>query len=488
MSNNKTILPKIQFESIFLSIKTLDTYTEVIRKLRQYFIDTRTVERKVIEAYSYLVEQQLGNNLPTASTLIKSLEKYEVSFTDKLMIDDSDVSQAVDIFIKNDKNRKAAKELSALPELVLDHGVSHPYVLEVFNTLLSNQGVDGTYVPVSDNFRELYLNQVEDGGYSFLCPDLDKRTGGMRKGRVCTILGGPGSMKTTTAVNICYNAMKSGANIAYLSLEESPMQLYSKLLARVSVDVGKQLSTKDITQNTLEDKDRDILLNEIEPYLRKEIKGNLYILGEQDLGTYELTTMEGKLKEADMRARQDSLAKDQEDDDHGIDIVVVDHIQLLKYAMGSGRDEFSVINTYVSFFRQQSLSFLHQKKEVLVILLSQANRDGVAYSQKHDGQFLMQHVAEASEIERSSEYIISTYTDGMVQTSKLLKMGALKLRGAPLPLATVNVFADGHYYQVGETEIPEQATYSADDIGIDTIESSSDELLNLDDLLGGFGQ
>ena len=68
---------------------------------------------------------------------------------------------------------------------------------------------------------------------------------------------------------------------------------------------------------------------------------------------------------------------------------------------------------YTSFFRQQSLSWLHEKRQISVILLSQANREGYAYAQKTDGQYLSQHVAEDSEVERASAYIISVYTDSM---------------------------------------------------------------------------
>lgn len=486
-TNTDTVLPKISLESLLLSIKTMGTYKDAMYKLKQYFTDTRVPERVILDAYSYLVEQQLDNNIPTHTTLSQALAKYEVNFKNKEVYQDADVLQSIDIFIKNDKNLKAALSFSDVPELIMNHGINHPTVMELCNQTLSNMEVEASYVPISTDFKELYNSQVEFNGYSFLCPDLDKRTGGMRAGRLCTILGGPGSMKTTIAVNICYNAMKEGANIAYLSLEESPMQLYSKLLSRVSVDVGKPLTVQDITQNKLEERDKEILFDSVEKHLADEVKGNMYIIGEQDLGSYDMSVIEGKMKEADMLAKTDSLKKDN-GEDHGIDIVVVDHIQLLKYAL-KGRDEFSVINTYVSFFRQQSLSFLHQKREVLVILLSQANRDGVTYSQKHDGQFLMQHVAEASEIERASEYIISTYTDAMVQVSKLLKMGALKLRGAALPLTTINVFADGQFYQVGETALPEQQEYGLSDVGIDsdplTQENSSD-VSNLDDLLGEF--
>ena len=127
---------------------------------------------------------------------------------------------------------------------------------------------------------------------------------------------------------------------------------------------------------------------------------------------------------------------------------------------------------YVSFFRRQALSFLNEKREVAVILLSQVNREGVTYAQRHDGRYQMQHIAEASELERSSTYVITVYADATTQLSKLLKIGAVKLRNAPLPMDTINVFADGEYYHVGISPTPTQKEYNISDI-----ESSSVNVL-----------
>ena len=129
-----------------------------------------------------------------------------------------------------------------------------------------------------------------------------------------------------------------------------------------------------------------------------------------------------------------------------------------------------------------SLSFLHQDKQISVILLSQCNREGIKYAQKHDGGYQMQHVAEASEIERSSTYVISTYTDTNNQISKILKVGVIKLRGAPLPLDTLNTYADGRYYCAGEKNSPPNAMdyESKDIIPNDELELNN----NLNDMLG----
>lgn len=335
------------------------------------------------------------------------------------------------------------------------------------------------FIPVNDKFIELYKNQAKETGISFLVPELDRLTGGIQKGTITTIVGGPGCMKTTLAVNICYNAIKEGKNVCYLTLEETPFQLYCKVMSRASVDINKHLICSDIVQNRLSEENKQIMFNEVYPYF-ENLPGLFYMVGENNFISMDTVEIEKLIKDIDKLMKSKSQEKTGKED-HGIDLLVVDHIQLLKY-VESTKDEYQLINNYVSFFRRMSLSFLHQDKQISVILLSQCNREGIKFAQKHDGGYQMQHVAEASEIERSSAYIISTYTDTINQMSKLIKIGTIKLRGAPLPLDTLNIYANGQYYQAGETNVPTQTEYSSTELGINI----DDEVLPepLDDMLG----
>lgn len=352
-------------------------------------------------------------------------------------------------------------EIEKLKAIVTFEGLGKSFQTQLNNIIDFLNTKQEQYVPINDIFKEEYNSKKFDKGLSFLVPELDKLTGGIQSGTICTIAGGPGSMKTTYAVNICYNAIRQGMNVCYLSLEETPLQLYSKLLSRASVDCTPLLMTSEITQGKLSDIDKEVLLEKVYPYLESQ-EGIFYILGEKDFYNYEQSEIESKLKEIDNLMKEKSKSK-QADEEHGIDILVIDHIQLLKYA-SSTKDEYRLINEYVSFFRRQSLSFLRTKKEIVVILLSQVNREGIAYAgnKNHYGEYLMQHVAEASEVERASSYIVSVYTDALVQITKQLKVGALKLRGSAIPNSTMTVYAEGRYYQVGDISVPEQMDYSAD--------------------------
>ena len=371
------------------------------------------------------------------------------------------------------------EEVNKLFDIVARYGTGDSFYRQLIRLLSFADNKDGVYKSVGDTFCEDY-QQIKPGeGISFLCPAIDERTGGISKGELCTILGASGSMKTTYSSNIAYNAVKKGKNVIFLSLEEQPFQLYCKWLSRASVDLGRNLSTQDIIQHKLNEKDTNRLLDEVEPYFRS-LEGNLYILGERDLWNYSLQTLEDKFREIDFIA--------QEQTGHGIDLLVVDHIQLLKYAAES-MDPTNTINMYVSFFRQQCLSWLHEDRSIAVILLSQANRDGLKYAEKHQGEYLATHVAEASEVIRASSYIISVYTDAEIQRSNLLILSCIKLRGAQLPIGVTNVFADGATYQAGDTAVG-SLDYTLDDLMGSNVEK--EELtkadMNASGIFSGFAE
>lgn len=318
------------------------------------------------------------------------------------------------------------------------------------------------YISVYENFVELYQGLVNVQGVSLLCPELDKRTGGLVPGTLCTIAGGPGCMKSTLAVNICWQAAKKGFNTCYLSLEETRTNLFLKLMSRISCDIQKNIPVSAILRKKLDSEQEEILFEEVYPKFLSA-PGVLEIMDDTLIPNYETLTIEEKLKEWDTIIQKKSLEKTGKEG-HGIDILVIDHVQILKFTKVV-ENEYALINSYVSFFRQQSLSFLGEDRQIVVILLSQVNREGLDYATRNNGAYKMSQIAEASEIERASSYIITVHTNAMSQASKLFKMGALKLRNAALPMDTVNVYADGEHYCVGEiVDVPKMMDYTSEDV------------------------
>ena len=280
-------------------------------------------------------------------------------------------------------------------------------------------------------------------------------------------------MKSTLAVNICWQAAKKGFNTCYLSLEETRTNLFLKLMSRISCDIQKNIPVSAILRKKLDSEQEEILFEEVYPKFLSA-PGILEIMDDTLIPNYETLTIEEKLKEWDTIIQKKSLEKTGKEG-HGIDILVIDHVQILKFTKVV-ENEYALINSYVSFFRQQSLSFLGEDRQIVVILLSQVNREGLDYATRNNGAYKMSQIAEASEIERASSYIITVHTNAMSQASKLFKMGALKLRNAALPMDTVNVYADGEHYCVGEiVDVPQMMDYTSEDVFGDSGSQLSNE-------------
>lgn len=437
-----TLNTEPRLEPILVSLSK-DNYRSFINILSSGIKEYDPQVVTILDKYTWLIEQQLQGNVPSLEIL--KTEFPSLIFDNVAKIESADeLSDYIHIYISQKKNRFTSTQFLLAADKIRSQGLTEEDTMKIYKLISSVETSDG-YESIATNFRELYEKQQRLEGISFLCSDLDDRTGGITPGQVCTILGAPGSMKTTYSSNIAYNAMKQGKNILYLSLEEPAIQLYSKWLSRCSIDTNTPIPQQDINLHKLDEKQQDALYNKVMPTMNG-YPGKIYIVDEQQLSDRSVVTLETKFKEIDKLAREET--------GHGIDLLVVDHIQLFKFDLGVRIDTITTINMYVSFLRQQALSWLHEKRQIAVILLSQANREGYEYARKNDGAYLSQHVAEASEVERASAYIISVYTNSETQISNQLTLCAVKLRGAALPPSVIPVYEDGAYYLVGNTTDP----------------------------------
>ena len=138
------------------------------------------------------------------------------------------------------------------------------------------------------------------------------------------------------------------------------------------------------------------------------------------MDSYSLFSLESKLSDIN------KLSKEQTG--NGIDLVVVDHAQLLKFSkdMSSAGLETSVINMYVSFFRQQCMNFVKEKRNIAVLMLSQANRGGWEDAVRHQGTYTLTALADANELERASSLVMSVFSSDPLKQSLLPLLCELK--------------------------------------------------------------
>ena len=304
--------------------------------------------------------------------------------------------------------------------------------------------VNNTVIPYADPFnyiQQMYANTNLATGFSTGVNTLDYKTGMLRKGTVNTILGFTGSGKTMWATNIAYLAAKDGHNVAYISLEISEEHEVYNFISRFSYELKNQkIKHRELKNRTLDDNEAKYVFDTLVPELKKDIAKHIKIIGENNFKNYSPKTFTSVLKTIDDLFYRET--------GKGIDMVVVDHIQLLKHRADNklAKDGRELINSFVSYFRKQSLDFLGTNRQVCFLLLSQANRssweeadagtrvlttgeDGKSHYKKVDiGTYSLTGLAEANELERSSSVVLSVYTnETYIQYNEALVM-VLKAR------------------------------------------------------------
>ena len=303
---------------------------------------------------------------------------------------------------------------------------------------------------------------------------VDEMTGGIHKGELSTLLAYTGHCKTTLAVNIAYNSLKMGQNVLYLSLEVNKENIYFDFISRHSNDskFKFRVGHYDLKKRKLKPEQWDYVKNKIMPDFEK-LPGNVYVADETELENYSTYSLEAKFREID------NLAIEQTG--HGIDVVVIDHVQLLKF--GGNRPSSStgeVINEYVSWFRQNAMNWLRTDRQVAFLLLSQANRTGYSYAKDRNGKYDLTSMAEANELERASTLILSIFAEPEMKDMGVAKVQILKYRDSRDENEPTEVNVDLPYYVFGDLESVH--TSISQDLGDEAIEA----LDNGDDILDSF--
>jgi hypothetical protein len=235
--------------------------------------------------------------------------------------------------------------------------------------------------------------------------------------RICTIGGFTGAFKTTFSLNMLEQNAVAGFNQVFFSIEMPRVEIYQKLLSRhsqtmISID---PIPFFAITTGQLSDKQfRDLI--EVEADLRRQA-GRIIIYDSSDLLS---------LGQEFTSAIETLVIKADEECDGNLQVLYFDHAQLAKFYMRWGTD-LEKGNTVVSKLRELCLAY--RERGLIGILLSQFNRDSYAKALRREGRYTLGAFAEINEIERSSSFCISLFTNNELRHEGMLKWQLLKHRG-----------------------------------------------------------
>lgn len=210
--------------------------------------------------------------------------------------------------------------------------------------------------------------------------DLDRLTGGLQKSDLIVLAARPGIGKSSLALSIAHNcALKYQNSIAVFSLEMSKDQLAQRLL---SMDAG--IDQQRLRTGRIEDDEWDRIVYAMDTLS----EANIWI---DD--TAGISTMEMRSKARRLQA------------EHGIDLIIVDYLQLMQATIGGKRNENRVQEiSEIS----RSLKGLARELNIPVLALAQLSR---AVESRQSKVPQLSDLRESGSIEQDSDIVMFIYRD-----------------------------------------------------------------------------
>ena len=214
--------------------------------------------------------------------------------------------------------------------------------------------------------------------------DLDYKLGGLHQSDLIIIAGRPSMGKTSLATNIAFNAAKyiqdngKKSSVAFFSLEMSSEQLSTRILSEQA-----RISSNDIRQGRISDDQFDQFL---------ETSKNV-----AELPLFIDETPAISIAAMSNRARRIKRL-------HGLDIIIVDYIQLMRGTTHNKDGRVQEISQIT-----QGLKAIAKELGVPVVALSQLSRQ---VEQRDDHKPQLADLRESGSIEQDADVVMFVYREG----------------------------------------------------------------------------
>ena len=214
--------------------------------------------------------------------------------------------------------------------------------------------------------------------------DLDDRLGGLHQSDLIIIAGRPSMGKTSLATNIAFNAAQniqengSKSSVAFFSLEMSSEQLSTRIISEQA-----RIGSNDIRRGRISDEQFDRFL---------ETSKNI-----SELPLFIDETPAISIAAMSNRARRIKRL-------HGLDLVVVDYIQLMKGSFNNKDGRVQEISQIT-----QGLKAIAKELGIPVLALSQLSRQ---VEQRDDHKPQLADLRESGSIEQDADVVMFVYREG----------------------------------------------------------------------------
>ena len=254
-----------------------------------------------------------------------------------------------------------------------------------------------------DRIRRALDNPEGISGVSTRFSDFDKLTSGLQKSDLILLAARPSMGKTALALNMAMNAALEDNIVAIFSLEMSKEQLGHRLLSSYSGINSQKLSTGNFDTEDF---------NELVETLNYLTGTKLFIDDTAGITILELRSKVRKIK-----------------NEHGLDLIVIDYLQLMQGAARKGADynrqqEISEIS--------RSLKALARELKVPILALSQLSR---SVELRADKRPMLSNLRESGSLEQDADIVMflyrEEYYDKETENSNIAELVIAKNRNGP---------------------------------------------------------
>lgn len=230
--------------------------------------------------------------------------------------------------------------------------------------------------------------------------DIDKRLGGFEPGQLIILAARPAMGKTSLALNIATNVCRKEKSVLFVSQEMTAIQLMDRMIAALTGINVSRIKNEKLTEH----------------------EQNKIIQATNMAGKYKLNIFESRHTVAEIKARA-QLAKAKFG---SLDLIVIDHIQLIK---SDARGRYSSRVHEVGEI-SHSLKELAIRLKVPILVLSQLSR---ATEGRDDKRPVLSDLRESGDIEQDADVVLGLHRRGYYsgnQSDNAADLGILKARDA----------------------------------------------------------
>jgi hypothetical protein len=279
-------------------------------------------------------------------------------------------------------------------------------------------------------------------------------------GTTISILGSPGSGKSSVSLNLVYlNSVLGSLNSLYIYLENTVDAYNIELLSRHSFTNGMLIENATLKRGV--DPDESVAVKkvrELQEAFRADKRGNIYFASFSRFNPEPLRFA-------------NQLAKYVKE--HGIQLVVLDYLQRCKSYTPLKWDSREYINQVMSSFCSCALGSFGCDPFVAVAL-SQPSRAAEENMLKSKGtKMTVFDAVEAPSIERDSFIVLGLYADAELRSNQSMVYKVLKNRDMAVDVSTVQTVALPQYCFVGDS--------GAEDKTLSFSQKDAEQMLDLGD-------